>query len=308
MDIPSIFTGRSLTVMFKTGAKTILDTHPEFEKAVELFRDKNWNELFVTMDKTEVINKFGAGEIKVMYGKVMYHGEELHGTIVERILQFIDNKIDAQPLLNFLNKLMENPSRNSVKQLYGFLEHKNMPIDPDGDFYAYKAVRNDFTDKHTGTIDNSIGKTVEVPRNTVDDRSEKDCSFGLHAGSYRYVKHFASCDDKIIIVKINPKDVVSVPNYDTTKLRCCRYTVTELYEELLPDTTYHTKELSEDCLDYCDECGYPVEDCKCCEDCHCRTCECDDCDYDEQECYECRYTLSYCGWCDTCKKYRNLKI
>jgi hypothetical protein len=153
-----------------------------------------------------------------------------------------------------------------------------MPIDPDGDFYAYKAVKEDFTDKHTGKIDNSVGQVVTVRRNMVDDNPDNACSYGLHAGSFNYVRGFAQLGDNIIIVKINPKDVVSVPNHNTTKLRCCRYEVTELCEGLLPQTTYSTEcdcvSSNEEEENLCEECGFLEDECECCSDCGYYYCIC----------------------------------
>jgi hypothetical protein len=119
---------------------------------------------------------------------------------------------------------MDNPSYRSVQELYGFLEKNNLPITPDGYFLAYKRVRDDYTDCHTGTMDNSIGKTVSMERNQVDDDQNNTCSQGLHFCSQGYLKHFGGA--RTIIVKINPRDVVSIPtDYDNSKGRACKYQV-----------------------------------------------------------------------------------
>ena len=229
------------------------------------------------------------GKITVENNKVIYEGEECHGVIVDRILAFVKEQIDATPLLNFLEKLMSNPSKNCVDQLYQFLEHKNLPIDPDGDFYAYKAVRSNWMDKHTGTIRNKIGDIVEIKRNKVDDNPRNDCSYGLHVGSIEYVRSFGSADDKYLIVKVNPADAVAVPSYDTKKMRCCRYEVVEEFIDVLPETVYtsakeNDKELNiveqvcEECdellincecgedEEFCDECGFDIDTCQCNEE------------------------------------------
>ena len=76
-----------------------------------------------------------------------------------------------------------------------------------------------------------------MTRSKVDDDRGRGCSYGLHAGALNYVAGYGSLEsgDKIVIVKINPKDVVSVPsdcNYE--KLRTCRYEVVGEYQgELL---------------------------------------------------------------------------
>jgi hypothetical protein len=75
---------------------------------------------------------------------------------------------------------MENPSYRAVNELYGFLEKNRLPITPDGHFLAYKKVRDDYKDIHSGTMDNSVGKIVEMERNQVNDDKNQTCSSGLH--------------------------------------------------------------------------------------------------------------------------------
>lgn len=112
-----------------------------------------------------------------------------------------------------------------------------MAISQDGHFLAYKAVRSDYMDKYRGTFDNHVGNVCQMTRSKVDDDRSRGCSNGLHAGALNYVAGYGSVEsnDKIVIVKINPKDVVSVPsdcNYE--KLRTCRYEVVGEYQgELL---------------------------------------------------------------------------
>ena len=65
----------------------------------------------------------------------------IHNHVVGRILDFMREGLPYKPLTRFVEKLMENPSRRAVNELYAFLEHKNMPLTPDGNFLAYKGVR-----------------------------------------------------------------------------------------------------------------------------------------------------------------------
>jgi hypothetical protein len=121
---------------------------------------------------------------------------------------------------------MSNPSKRAVEELYGFLEKGNLPLTPDGYFLAYKKVRADFRDCHTGTMDNSVGQTVEMERNAVDDDQNRTCSTGLHFCSKEYLSHFGGHDSRTVILKINPRDVVSIPtDYNNAKGRACRYEV-----------------------------------------------------------------------------------
>jgi len=255
MSYPYIMTDTSVTVIIDLKPSTILPEENGYTEIRNAIIGQDWDTVAKLVDKEKLISNFSIGNIEVKDGCVYFHGEEMHGYVVNKILQFIREGIDAEPLINFLNKIMNNPSKHCIDQLFSFLEHKNMPIDPDGDFYAYKAIKNDWRDKHTGTIDNSIGTVVKVTRNTVDDNHDVGCSKGLHAGSMSYVTSFRSPGDRIVIVKINPGDVVTVPREDMSKLRCCRYEVVAEFESLLPDTTYDYDEDEEDDNDYWDEEG-----------------------------------------------------
>jgi hypothetical protein len=92
-------------------------------------------------------------------------------------------------------------------------------------------------DKYRGVFDNHVGNVCEMTRSKVDDDRGRGCSNGLHAGALNYVAGYGSLEsgDKIVIVKINPRDVVSVPSdCNFEKLRTCRYEVVGEYQgELL---------------------------------------------------------------------------
>jgi hypothetical protein len=130
---------------------------------------------------------------------------------------------DVKPLERFWDNLSKNPSKESRDELFLFLEHNHVPLTEDGHFIAYKGVNNDYTDRHSGEYDNSPGKKVSMKRSDVDNDRSITCSRGLHVASFHYAKHEYG-GDRLIMIKVNPKDVVSVPNdYNNQKMRCCEY-------------------------------------------------------------------------------------
>jgi hypothetical protein len=71
-------------------------------------------------------------------------------------------------------------------------------------------------------------------RQDVDDNCNNTCSTGLHFCSLNYLGSFGSSGDPVVILKIDPKDVVSIPvDYNNTKGRCCKYEVVGLYTQPL---------------------------------------------------------------------------
>jgi hypothetical protein len=72
-------------------------------------------------------------------------------------------------------------------------------------------------------MDIRLGTPVTMPRQLCDSNIENDCSYGLHIGSFKYVKSFGQRMDTILACLVNPMDIVALPQYDTSKIRCCRY-------------------------------------------------------------------------------------
>jgi hypothetical protein len=81
-----------------------------------------------------------------------------------------------------------------------------------------------------------------MPRNKVDDNKENGCSYGFHAGSVDYAKNFMDRDGHLMLVEINPADVVSIPtDCQFQKLRTCKYKVVGEYEIDLNDPMYASR-------------------------------------------------------------------
>lgn len=151
-------------------------------------------------------------------------GKEVDDAVKKRVLDAHSLGLPLTSFEMFLNNLDQNPSFNSRKQLMGFLSACDLPITDSGYLLAYKAVRDDFFDKHSGTVKYAIGSVVSMDRSAVDDNPNNTCSHGLHVCSKEYGR-FAK---RLLIVYVNPADVVSVPtDYNNAKMRVCKLTVGE---------------------------------------------------------------------------------
>ena len=231
----------NLTVILKNKAHQVIPDHTNYKLILEALPTATEDQLLELVDIEKAIATFSQGQVSIVNGKVMFEGEEVHGSISKRIIEFMSKGLPFQPLVNFLENLMQNPSMQSQQELYDFLEHENLPVTEDGCFLAYKAVRKDFKDKWRGTFDNNVGQVCEMRRAKVDDNRGRGCSAGLHAGALNYVAEYGNVDagDNIVIVKINPEDVVSVPSdCNCEKLRTCKYEVVGLYQGELPKPLY----------------------------------------------------------------------
>lgn len=201
--------------------------HPNLDEIKECVKNEDEEGLKALLDVGKAISLASDGKVVVENGCVMYNGEEIRNSLTKRILQLMRADLPVEPLCKFLENLYENPSMASLDCLYDFLEkNEGHPITEDGHFLAYRVVRPDFKDKYSGTIDNSVGSTPNIPRNQVDNDRSKGCSKGLHVGNLEYVRSYGSVNDKFLLIKVNPRDVVSVPtDCNFQKMRVCEYHV-----------------------------------------------------------------------------------
>ena len=191
----------------------------------------------------EIINNFDIGnrvktsfksQLEIINGNIFFKGELVHNVMVQEIIEFIDKGLNCNGLLLCLERLLSNVSKHSIDEAYRFIQvcnsDKEIPgkitITSDGCFLGYKAITHDYKDKHTNSLDYSIGTSHRMDRNKVCDNFKIGCSEGFHVGSLRYAKDFARDNDRIVIVKFAPEDIVSVPeDCNFQKMRVCAYTI-----------------------------------------------------------------------------------
>ena len=224
MSYPYIIQGKNLVVVIGNHTHTLSNTSINYHRVVDAIRAGDWALVQDVIEPRRVVLQYGAGNVSILGDQLFWKGQELNTSLAARMIQMYQEGFSIEPMVNFMEHLMQNPSKRAVTELYGFLEHSQLPITPDGCFLAFKKVRADYLDVHSGTLDNSVGQIVEMERNQVDDDRHRTCSTGLHFCSQDYLKDFGG--ERIMILKINPRDVVSIPaDYGDTKGRCCRYQV-----------------------------------------------------------------------------------
>ena len=226
MTIPYLIGRDTITVMVNGATNTVSSTHVNYQALRAAIRDRQWDRIPDLITPARAVESFGSGQITVVDGEVLYQGQPLHNAVTVRILSMIREGFDAAPLTAFLAKLMGNPSKTAVDELYEWLERTSLPITEDGDFLAYKKVRDDYLSFHDGKTSNRIGERPELPRNQVDDNRNRTCSQGLHFCSLSYLPQYHGGRGRVLILKINPADVVSIPaDYDMAKGRAWTYLI-----------------------------------------------------------------------------------
>jgi hypothetical protein len=221
------------TLMAKIDGKSysLTSDHPQFATIrTALTLGLEGSVVIGLFDEAMAAARYMQGEVEARAGVLYYQNEPVHNTVATRILDFMARDIPYQPLVEFLKRLQKNPSKRSVEELYGFMERNALPITEDGFVLGYKGVTDDYKDCHTRTVDNRLGAKPSMERNTVDDNWQVLCSSGYHVGSQSYATGFGA---RTVIVKIDPADVVSVPD-DGDKMRVCAYEVVSEYAGELP--------------------------------------------------------------------------
>lgn len=224
-----IQTRNNLTVVIDGVSKIISAEHPNFKTVLRLGTRGRWKDAAGYLDLKEVVKRAGK-EAKTVVGQDT-HAQEKFG---EKALRELEAGRDPEHLKAFLKRCLVNPDQKSIQELADFLQHIQAPFTADGYFFAYKAVRDDFKDQHSGTFDNSPGRTVSIPRNKVDSNRRNECSYGLHVGALEYVQGNymksrrstggGQSGSRYMLVLVDPADVVSVPtDYSGQKMRVCRY-------------------------------------------------------------------------------------
>ena len=224
MSYPFLIQGDNVVVVIDNKPHTINKTHITYQKVVDAIKAGDWDAVKESIEPKKVVLNYGSGNVSIQGETLFWKGKELHTTLAVKMIDMLREGFPIEPMVNFMDNLYQNPSKRAVDELYGFLEKGNLPITPDGHFLAYKKVRANYLDVHSGTMDNSVGKVVEMERFDVDDNKDNTCSTGLHFCSKDYLNNFGG--ERTVIVKINPRDVVSIPSdYNATKGRACRYEV-----------------------------------------------------------------------------------
>jgi hypothetical protein len=228
--IPYIKTPNTITVLIEGKTHSVSQDSPLFEAVCIAVKNEDLDSVSRLFNVKQCLADYSAGSIKLVNGELLYRDQPIHSALSERIVRSFNEGFDVGPMCKFLENLYRNPDPDAVDGLWGFLESCSLPITAEGKFVAYKMVGSDFLDLYTHKIDNSPGATVKVDRSEVEKNPEKVCSRGLHFASRHYVENgnygSRTRGDRLIVVEIDPADVVSIPiDYKFAKGRCCGYLV-----------------------------------------------------------------------------------
>jgi len=179
--------------------------------------------------------------ITLVGNEVQYKGQAVDTSLATAIDRYHTEGRDMSGLVKFMDRLYDTQFSYQIRSFaFEWLTRQQLEVTPEGTILGYRGLMHNkhsvhagkaWVDgvEHNGHIPNFPGTTVHMPREMVDDDKNTDCSHGLHVGSESYARNWAQ--GALVIVEVDPADIVSVPSYSTNKMRVCRYKV---LEEILP--------------------------------------------------------------------------
>lgn len=229
---------------------TVQKTAPNYKNLLQALKNYqagtgSEKEVEAHLDTKTSVEAWAKGNFKIDGNSVFYKGTRLPQELSKRMFDMAEKSENPISLMNFWEKLQKNPSWRSVEQLFPFLNHMGIPILPNGNFLAYKGVKQNYTDQHSGVVDNKPGVVNEMDRNKVSDDPNTPCHYGFHVGDLSYASSFAAVT---VVCEVDPSDVVCIPKDESQrKMRVCKYRVRGNHNgELLPSSTYELeKDLGE---------------------------------------------------------------
>jgi hypothetical protein len=256
------------TVVIENQSHQFDHAHPEYEGLVECVKVGDAVEFLELLETGTVIENWSEGNFRFEDGFLHYEDEQVASQPTQRIIQLIKNGWDHTPMLAYLDRLYQNISHRAVTESYDWCSHKGLPITPDGYLVGYKGVAvysgesttdkmgrplqdGDLVDKWTGnSFRNNVADECGMNRRGVSDDCGQGCAAGLHVGTFQYASDWAGCGGKVVLVKFDPADIVSVPtDCEFSKMRVSGYTVIGIARDIIEEEVYED-ELFDDDLAY----------------------------------------------------------
>jgi hypothetical protein len=220
------------------------DKHPLFDAIVTAAVNGNEDiaELFNAGKAVAAHFEPLSERVAVKGDEILVDGDPITDVIVDHILTALSEGSDFGSLVAFLEKVYTNNSEHTRENLFRWLNATGgFTIDDEGDIIGYKGLTEQGGSVHhgpatvdgvdvNGSVPNKPGSVVEMQRSAVEHNPARACASGLHVGTWEYASSFGN--GVTAVVKVNPRDVVSVPtDCNGQKMRVSRYKVVEYVDE-----------------------------------------------------------------------------
>lgn len=246
-------------------------SHPHYASLIKCVHAGDADEFVNLLNTGLQVENWSEGDFEFRDGLLYFEDEQVAKDPTNRIVECLQQGFPHQFMMNYLTNLYDNVSERAVQESYKWSSHKGLPITEDGMLVGYKGVRpyagetiqgkngeikeGDLVDIYTGnSFRNNVGDTASMKRRQVCDDHTQGCDSGLHVGTYDYACNWAGSTGVVVLVKFNPKDIVSVPSdCECQKMRVSSYEVISVAREQLEEAVYSEDEYYDDQEDYLDE-------------------------------------------------------
>jgi hypothetical protein len=236
--------------------------HPNFDKILVGVKagDPDVWELFNIVDS--VMNRFVAISERYSWNgrDILFDGDPLRGPLSELLTRCLEtgDTENLTAVAKFGENLAQNPNEHSREQAFGWLARYRFQITSEGYVVGYKGVTQDDGDstlylstwssavagKPSGFVNGvpvrplsrvpqRVGDHVTLPRSEVKHNPDVLCDRGLHVSTINYARSYGNT---LVVVLVNPRDIVSVPGHGE-KMRTCGYTFVSVESSRVPDAS-----------------------------------------------------------------------
>jgi hypothetical protein len=231
-------------------------SHPHYASLIKCVHAGDADEFVNLLNTGLQVENWSEGDFEFRDGLLYFEDEQVAKDPTNRIVECLQQGFPHQFMMNYLTNLYDNVSERAVQESYKWSSHKGLPITEDGMLVGYKGVRTyagetiqgkngeikegDLVDIYTGnSFRNNVGDTASMKRRQVCDDHTQGCDTGLHVGTYDYACDWAGNTGVVVLVKFNPKDIVSVPSdCECQKMRVSSYEVISIAREQLEEAVY----------------------------------------------------------------------
>jgi len=238
-------------------------THHNYAALVECVHTSDSTSFVELLNSGSQVEDWSEGDFEFRDGFLYFEDEQVASDPTRRMIECLQQGFPHEPMMNYLTNLYDNVSERAVQESYTWSSHKGLPITEDGMMVGYKGVAiyrgdtikvkngelkdGDHVDRYTGkTFRNNVGDVCSMKRRQVCDDHTQGCSSGLHVGTYEYANDWATSSGVVLLVKFNPKDIVSVPSdCNCQKMRVSEYEVIAIAREQLEEAVYEVDEFDD---------------------------------------------------------------
>lgn len=220
-------------------------SNSQFSKINKMVEAEDWIEIenFIQADKNIigseklVLNDKGNLEVTTKKKKIEVDKDNRFTKLCSLIKENGTTDADLKPVIPFLKKVAENTFIDATKEIYDYCKNMDFEITKDGNILAFKVVNSSMKAKYDNETEYKLGKYTEVENFDTDRNTH--CSRGLHFCARGYLNSYAEPNDVVLILEIDPRDIVSIPtDCDFKKGRCRKCKVVRIignYSEFVKD-------------------------------------------------------------------------